>query len=126
MKAIITSLIIFLCITALGVTELVVTKNYTKTLNNYTDKIKTAVQQEDIQSLKAELKSFSDNWFKMRVILSLITEHKPLFEIDNALLQLEFFTQKFDSAEAMLSISELSSIINTITETSSFSLENII
>ena len=126
MKAIITSITIFLCITALGVTELIVTNNYTKTLNNYTDKIKTAVQQEDIQSLKTELKTFSDNWLKMRSVLSLITEHKPLFEIDNALIQLEFFSQKFDSAEAMLAISELSSIINTITETSAFSFENII
>lgn len=126
MKAIMVSFIIFLCITVLGITELVITTNYMHSLNENTNKIEKAVQEENIQALGNELKIFSDKWLKMRFKLSLITEHKLLFDIDNALLQLENFSQTFDIAEAMLSVSELRASINCVTETTAFSFENII
>ncbi len=126
MKAVSVSFIIFLCITTLGITELIVTTNYMQTLVEHTNKIENAVQKEDIQTLKEELKIFSDKWLKMRFKLSLIIEHELLFDIDNAVLQLENFLQTFDSAEAMLSVSELRASINCVTETTAFSFENII
>ena len=126
MKAIMVSFIIFLCITVLGITELVITTNYMHSLNENTNKIEKAVQEENIQALGNELKIFSDKWLKMRFKLSLITEHKLLFDIDNALLQLENFSQTFDIAEAMLSVSELHASIKCVTETTAFSVENII
>lgn len=126
MRTVVISIVIFLIITTLGITQICIIKNYMSVLENNVENLEEAVLNEDPESLGREIKETQKTWKKMRFVLSLIINHEYIFEIDSALSELEIFSKSFDSAEASLSVSKAMAATLCITETSAFTIENII
>lgn len=126
MKTVIFSLLIFSIIIGFGIGHFCIINNYMLSLNEHIDKLDTAVKSENPQLLYTELKKTEEEWQNMRSVLCLIIKHDYIFEVDSAITELFGFAESFDAAEASLSVSKARAGAECITETSSFTIENII
>ena len=126
MKVLICVILIFAVLITGGILYFNKINSSIRDFDSLTEKIETAIQEENTDALKEETTKAISRWEEIRFFLSFLINHEYIFEVDSGLSELLAFSDSFDEAEATLSLSNVRAGLDCIIETSSFSIKNII
>lgn len=125
MKILISVILIFAIVFIGGFFHFILIKNYMSTLSEHANKLLYLIANENEEYLKKETENLEQDWLKMRKTLCFLIDHDCIFEIDGAILEIKELPQS-DFIQYSASLSRLKNEITCITESASFTVENIL